>query len=121
MRLSMQTRTCMLDNSLIQVTFHAPSRTFDQIMSSVCCCYCRFLFCLIRYFLFLLLLLLSFSLLSNPLFSFFSLLFYQRFLSTSLSNSTECFCVPWSWTDHLPRRNKRHRKQSQWPLLLSIE
>ena len=52
---------------------------------------------------------------------FFLLLFYQRSLSTSLSNSTECFCVPWSWTDHFPRRNKRHRKQSQWPLLLSIE
>ena len=49
------------------------------------------------------------------------LLFHQRCSSTSLSNSTECFYVPWSWTDHLPRRNKRHRKQSQWPLLLSIE
>ena len=55
------------------------------------------------------------------IFFFFLVLFYQRSLSTSLSNSTECFCVPWSWTDHLPRRNKRHRKQSQWPLLLSIE
>ena len=86
MQLSTQTRTCMLDNSPIQATFHAPSRTFDQIMSSVCCCYCRFCFCLIRYFL------------------FFSLLFHQRSLSTSLLNSTECFCVPWSWTDHLPRR-----------------
>ena len=52
---------------------------------------------------------------------FFLLLFYQRSLSTSLSNSTECFCVPWSWTDHFPHRNKRHRKQKQWPLLLSIE
>ena len=41
--------------------------------------------------------------------------------STSLSNSAKCFYVPWSWTDHLPRRNKRHRKQSQWPLLLFIE
>ena len=86
MQLSTQTRTCMLDNSPIQATFHAPSRTFDQIMSSVCCCYCRFCFCLIRYF------------------PFFSLLFHQRSLSTSLLNSTECFCVPWSWTDHLPRR-----------------
>ena len=103
MQVSMQTRTCMLDNSQIQATFHATSRTFDQIMSSVCCCYCRFCFCLIRYFL------------------FFLVLFYQRSLSTSLSNSTECFCVPRSRTDHLPRRNKRHRKQSQWPLLLSIE
>ena len=51
-----------------------------------------------------LLLLLSFLLLSNSLFSFFLLLFHQRSLSTSLLNSTECFCVPWSWTDHLPRR-----------------
>ena len=41
--------------------------------------------------------------------------------STSLSNSAKCFYVPWSWTDHLPRRNKRHRKQSQWLLFLSIE
>ena len=100
----MQTRTCMLDNSQIQATFHAPSRTLEQLMSSVCCCYCRCCFCLIHYFLL-----------------FFLLLSHQRCLSTSLSNSTECFCVPWSWTDHLPRRNKRHRKQSQWPLLLSIE
>ena len=71
-------------------------------MSSMCWCCCRCCFCIIHYF-------------------FFLRLFHQRCLSTSLSNSTECFCVPWSWTDHLPRRNKRHRKQSQWPLLLSIE
>ena len=49
------------------------------------------------------------------------LLFHQRCSSTSLSNSTECFYVPWSWTDYLPSRNKRHRKQSQQPLLLSID
>ena len=100
----MQTRTCMLDNSQIQATFHAPSRTLEQLMSSVCCCYCRCCFCLIHYF-----------------FIFFLLLSHQRCLSTSLSNSTECFCVPWSWTGHLPRRNKRHRKQSRWRLLLYIE
>ena len=45
----------------------------------------------------------------------------QPLSQTSLPNSAECFYVPWSWTDHLPRRNKRHRTQSQWPLLLSIE
>ena len=54
-------------------------------------------------------------------FSLFLLLIHQRCSSTSLSNSSECFYVSWSWTDHLPRRNERHRKQSQWPLLLSIE
>ena len=63
----------------------------------------------------LLLLLLSHS------FSLFLLLIHQRCSSTSFSNSSECFYVSWSWTDHLPRRNERHRKQSQWPLLLSIE
>ena len=67
---------------------------------SVCWCYCCCCLCLIHCF-----------------FTFF----HQRCSSTSPSNSTECFYVPWSWTDHLPRRNKRHRKQSQWPLLLSIE
>ena len=76
----------MLDNSPIQATFHAPSRTFDQIMSSVCCCYCCFCFCLIRNFLF-----------------FFTIISSEIFVNLSL-NSTECFCVPWSWTDHLPRR-----------------
>ena len=86
MQLSTQTRTCMLDNSPIQATFHAPSRTFDQIMSSVCCCYCCFCFCLIRNFLF-----------------FFTIISSEIFVNLSL-NSTECFCVPWSWTDHLPRR-----------------
>ena len=86
MQLSTQTRTCMLDNSPIQATFHAPSRTFDQIMSSVCCCYCCFCFCLIRYFLL-----------------FFTIISSEIFVNLSL-NSTECFCVPWSWTDHLPRR-----------------
>ena len=55
------------------------------------------------------------------LFFFFLLLFHQRCSSTSLSNSTECFYVPWSWTDHLPSRDKRHRKQSQWLLSLFIE
>ena len=54
-------------------------------------------------------------------FSLFLLLIHQRCSSTSLSNSSECFYVSWSWTDHLPRRNERHRKQSQWPLLLFIE
>ena len=63
----------------------------------------------------LLLLLLSHS------FSLFLLLIHQRCSSTSLSNSSECFYFSWSWTDHLPRRNERHRKQSQWPLLLFIE
>ncbi|CAH3160164.1 unnamed protein product [Pocillopora meandrina] len=33
-----------------------------------------------------------------------TLFFAHSSLSTSLLNSTECFCVPWSWTDHLPRR-----------------
>ena len=51
MQLSMQTRTCMLDNSQIQATFHAPLRTLEQLISSVCCCYCRCCFCLIHYFL----------------------------------------------------------------------
>ena len=60
-------------------------------------------------------------LLLSRLFFTFLILFHQRCSSTSLSNSTECFYVPWSWTDHLPSRNKRHRKQSQWSLLLSIE
>ena len=99
-QVSMQTRTCMLDNSQIQATFHATSQTFDQIMCVVVIVDFAFVWFVIFFFL---------------------LLFCQRSLSTSLSNSTECFCVPWSWTDHLPRRNKRHRKQSQWPLLLSIE
>ena len=64
------------------------------------------------------LLLLLLLLFSNSLFLIFTiitiffLLFHQRCWSTSLSNSNECFYVPWSWTDHLPRRNKRHRKQS---------
>ena len=67
--------------------------------------------------------LLLFLLLLSHLFSlfFFLLLFHQRCSSTSLSNSTECFYVPWSWTDHLPSRDKHHRKQSQWLLFLSIE
>ena len=60
-------------------------------------------------------------LLLSRLFFTFLILFHQRCSSTSLSNSNECFYVPWSWTDHLPSRNKRHRKQSQWSLLLSIE
>ena len=71
--------------------------------------------CLLSVFFLLLLLLLSHS------FFLFLLLFHKRCSSTSLSNSTECFYVTWSWTDHLPRRNERHRKQSQWPLLLFIE
>ena len=63
------------------------------------------------------LLLLLLLLFSNSFFLFlllllFFLLFHQRCWSTSLPNSNECFYVPWSWTDHLPRRNKRHRKQS---------
>ena len=99
MPISMQTRTVMSD-IIHKVKLHAP--TFDQLMSSMCWCSCRCCFCLIHYF-------------------FFLRLFHQRCLSTSLSNSTECFCVPWRWTDPLPRRNKRHRKQSQWLLLLSIE
>ena len=73
MQLSTQTRTCMLDNSPIQATFHAPSRTFDQIMSSVCCCYCRFCFCLIRYLLF-------FTIISSEIFVNLSLKFDWVFL-----------------------------------------
>ena len=50
------------------------------------------------------LLLLSFLLLSYSLFSFFfTIISSEIFVNLSL-NSTECFCVPWSWTDHLPRR-----------------
>ena len=60
----------------------------------------------------LLLLLLSNSFFLFLLLLLFFLLFHQRCWSTSLPNSNECFYVPWSWTDHLPRRNKRHRKQS---------
>ena len=98
MPISMQTRTVMSDNSQTQATCPPVWQThvFNVLM------------------------LLSLLLLYNSLFLFLRL-FHQRCLSSSLSNSTECFCVPWSWTDHLPRRNKRHRKQSQWPLLLSIE
>ena len=65
--------------------------------------------------------LLLFLLLLSHSFSLFLILIHQRCSSTSFSNSSECFYVSWSWTDHLPRRNERHRKQSQWPLLLSIE
>ena len=78
------------------------------------------MFCFVVLGVFSVLLLLLLLLLS-PLFFAFLTLFHQRCSSTSLSNSTECFYVPWSWTDHLPSRNKRHRKQSQWSLLLSIE
>ena len=74
MQLSTQTRTCMLDNSPIQATFHAPSRTFDQIMSSVCCCHCRFCFCLIRHFLFF------FTIVSSEIFVNLSLKFDWVFL-----------------------------------------
>ena len=66
------------------------------------------------------LLLLLLLLLSNSFFLFL-LSIHQRCSSTSLSNSTEFFYLPWSRTDHLPRRNKRYRKQSYYPLLLSIE
>ena len=78
------------------------------------------MFCFVVLGVFGVLLLLLLLLLSRLFFAFL-ILFHQRCSSTSLSNSTECFYVPWSWTDHLPSRNKRHRKQSQWPLLLSIE
>ena len=40
MQVSMQTRTCMSDNSQIQASFHAPSRTLEQLMVS------RFINCL---------------------------------------------------------------------------
>ena len=35
MPVSMQTRTVMSDNSQTQATFHAPSRTFEQLMVSL--------------------------------------------------------------------------------------
>ena len=35
MPISMQTRTVMSDNSQTQATFHAPSRTFEQLMISL--------------------------------------------------------------------------------------
>ena len=78
------------------------------------------MFCFVVLGVFSVLLLLLLLLLSRLFFAFLTL-FHQRCSSTSLSNSTECFYVPWSWTDHLPSRNKRHWKQSKWPLLLSIE
>ena len=31
-------------------------------------------------------------------------------MATSDSNTTESFCVPWSWTNNLSRRHKRYRK-----------
>ena len=90
---------------------------FSFFVLSAAICWLFFSFAVLVVFTLLLLLLL---LLSHS-FSLFLLLIHQRCSSTSLSNSSECFYFSWSWTDHLPRRNERHRKQSQWPLLLSIE
>ena len=34
-------------------------------------------------------------------------------MATSGSNTTESFCVPWSWTNNLSYRHKRHRKYAE--------
>ena len=34
-------------------------------------------------------------------------------MATSDSNTTESFCVPWSWTNNLSYRHKRHRKYGE--------
>ena len=39
--------------------------------------------------------------------------FHQRCPSTSVSNSIESFCVPWSWTANFSRRSKRHRTHGE--------
>ena len=41
---------------------------------------------------------------------FIACLFHQRRMATFDSNTTESFCVPWSWTNNLSYRHKRHRK-----------
>ena len=46
-------------------------------------------------------------------FLFRHLSFHQRCPSTSVSNSTESFCVPRSWTANFSRRSKRHRKHGE--------
>ena len=140
-QISVPIRTSMSDNSQIHTTFHALLKGLEKIMSFTVHEFFRvfprnffllgsfrsylliFFFsllsmdfvdflaifcCVLTVFSVLLLLLL---ILSSHSFFLFLLLFHQRCSSTSPSYSTECFYVPWSWTDHLPRRNKRHRKQ----------
>ena len=34
-------------------------------------------------------------------------------MATFDSNTTESFCVPWSWTNNLSYRHKRHRKYGE--------
>ena len=46
-------------------------------------------------------------------FLFRHLSFHQRCPSTSVSNSTESFCVPRSWTANFSRRSKRHRTHGE--------
>ena len=41
---------------------------------------------------------------------FIACFFHQRRMATFDSNTTESFCVPWSWTDNLSHRHKRHGK-----------
>ena len=40
--------------------------------------------------------------------------FHQRYSTTSVSNTTKSFCVPWSWTNNLSCWNKSHRKNGGW-------
>ena len=47
------------------------------------------------------------------LFFFIACLFHQRRMATFDSNTTESFCVPWSWTNNLSYRHKRHRKYGE--------
>ena len=40
--------------------------------------------------------------------------FHQRYSTTSVSNTTKSFCVPWSWTNDHSCWNKSHRKNGGW-------
>ena len=40
--------------------------------------------------------------------------FHQRYSTTSVSNTTKSFCVPWSWTNNLSCWNKSYRKNGGW-------
>ena len=106
-------------HSLVVFSFWSFLELFTDFFSFLCCqdfVDILVIFCCVFQFNFVVFAVLTVSsvlllLLYNLLFLFLQL-FYRRCSSTSLSNSIECFYVPWSWTDHLPRRDKRHRKQS---------
>ncbi|CAH3160125.1 unnamed protein product [Pocillopora meandrina] len=76
-----------------------------------CCLLISVLLCLAVLTVFSVLLFLLLLLLSRSLFLIYC--YFTRDVRQPLSQiRLMCFYLPWSWTDHLPRRNKRHRKQS---------